>query len=100
MDRFLPQFFLQTINALKLYHQLLVGKIQFRRASFNPLFLNDEDGVGWVSPYHFGINEGPTLLMIENHRTGLIWSLMRRCKPLQAGLRLAGFQGVGANGAA
>ena len=24
--------------------------------------------VGWVSPYHFGINEGPTVLMIENHR--------------------------------
>ena len=27
-----------------------------------------DDGIGWVSPYHFGINEGPTVLMIENHR--------------------------------
>ena len=51
----------------------------------------DIDGVGWVSPYHFGINEGPTVLMIENHRTGMIWSLMRRCEALEAGLRLAGF---------
>ncbi len=29
----------------------------------------------WISPYHFGINQGPILLMIENYRTGLIWSL-------------------------
>ena len=27
----------------------------------------------WISPYHFGINQGPILLMIENYRTGLIW---------------------------
>ena len=54
------------------------------KASFNPAFHDDvDDGVGWVSPYHFGINEGPTVLMIENHRSGLVWSLMRRCAPLR-----------------
>ena len=26
----------------------------------------------WVSPFHFGINQGPIVLMIENFRTGLI----------------------------
>jgi hypothetical protein len=51
------------------------------------------DGVGWVSPYHYGINEGPTVLMIENHRSGMIWSLMRTCPPLVAGLKIAGFTG-------
>lgn len=64
------------------------------KASFNPLFEDDaKDGVGWVSPYHFGINEGPTVLMIENYRTGLTWSLMRKCSALTAGLRAAGFEG-------
>ena len=29
----------------------------------------------WISPYHFGINQGPIVLMIENYRSGLIWSL-------------------------
>jgi hypothetical protein len=47
----------------------------------------------WVSPFHFGINQGPIVLMIENFRTGLIWSLMRRCPYIVTGLRRAGFAG-------
>ncbi|MEO8316044.1 MAG: glucoamylase family protein, partial [Pseudomonadota bacterium] len=64
------------------------------KASFNPVFRTPgQDSKGWVSPYHFGINEGPTVLMIENHRSDLIWTLMRRCTDLTRGLRLAGFSG-------
>ena len=64
------------------------------KASFNPVFHDDaSDKVGWVSPFHFGINEGPTVLMIENRRSAFVWSLMRRCAPLVAGLRIAGFGG-------
>ena len=48
---------------------------------------------GWVSPCNFGLNDGPILLMIENHRTGLLWELMRRCPYLVRGLRRAGFRG-------
>ena len=47
----------------------------------------------WVSPFHFGINQGPIVLMIENFRTGLIWSLMRQCSYLVVGLDRAGFTG-------
>jgi hypothetical protein len=32
-------------------------------------------------------------LMIENHRTGLLWNIMRRCPTVVAGLRRAGFSG-------
>ena len=65
------------------------------KASINPVYHahGADDGVGWVSPFHFGINEGPTLLMIENHRSGMVWSLMKQCAPLVAGLRAAGFSG-------
>ncbi|MDQ2928813.1 MAG: hypothetical protein M3R22_11765, partial [Pseudomonadota bacterium] len=52
-----------------------------------------DNGVGWVSPYHFGINEGPTVLMIENQRSGLVWSLMCKCEYLTNGLEAAGFEG-------
>ena len=31
--------------------------------------------------------------MIENHRSGMIWNLMRNCAPLVSGLRHAGFVG-------
>ena len=33
----------------------------------------------WVTPYYFGIDQRPVALMIENHRSGLIWDVMRRC---------------------
>jgi hypothetical protein len=46
-----------------------------------------------VTPYQFGIDQGPVVLMIENYRTGLIWNLMRRCQYIAAGLRRAGFTG-------
>jgi hypothetical protein len=59
-------------------------------AAMNPTFL-DEASHGWVSPYHFGINEGPLLIMIENYRSGLIWNLTRRIPALVTGLRRAGF---------
>jgi hypothetical protein len=32
-------------------------------------------------------------MMIENHRSGLIWRLMRDCPYIRAGLRGAGFRG-------
>jgi len=47
----------------------------------------------WVTPYHFGIDQGPVILMIENYRTGLIWNIMRRSPYVVAGLRRAGFHG-------
>ena len=48
---------------------------------------------GWVSPWHFGLNQGPIVLMIENYRTGLLWQWMRTCPYLITGLRRAGFSG-------
>jgi len=64
------------------------------RASFNPSYpVPEASDVGWVSPWHFGLNQGPIVLMIENYRTGLAWKLMRQCPYLVTGLRRAGFRG-------
>lgn len=64
------------------------------KASFNPTYpAASGKPHGWVSPWHFGLNEGPTVLMIENHRTGLLWQLMRACPYIGDGLRRAGFGG-------
>jgi hypothetical protein len=65
------------------------------KASFNPTYpAASGNPHGWVSPWHFGLNEGPTILMIENYRTGLLWQLMRRCPYILSGLRRAGFGGA------
>ncbi len=64
------------------------------RCSFNRTFRVDDSPAGWwVTPYQFGIDQGPVVLMIENYRTGLIWGVMRRCPYVVAGLRRAGFAG-------
>jgi hypothetical protein len=63
------------------------------RCSFNPTWADRPGTMGWISPWHFGLNDGPIVLMIENHRSGLPWRLMRGCAPVAAGLRRAGFAG-------
>ena len=63
-------------------------------ATFNATFM-ERSGAGtrWTSPFHFGINQGPIVLMIENFRTGFVWELMRGCPYIVEGLRKAGFSG-------
>jgi hypothetical protein len=64
------------------------------RCSFNRTFHVEGSAPGWwVTPYQFGIDQGPVVLMIENYRTGLTWNLVRRCPYVVAGLRRAGFSG-------
>src|SRR3546814_11241818 len=53
--------------------------------------LRDGDGRVWVSPGLFGLDQGIIVLMIENHRSGLPWRLMRGCRPIVDGLRRASF---------
>jgi hypothetical protein len=63
-------------------------------ASINPTFpMPNGDSHGWVSPLKFGLSEGPTILMIENHLSGLPWKLFRQCPHVVRGLRRADFRG-------
>jgi hypothetical protein len=62
-------------------------------ASINPTFVTPDEPHGWVSHLRFGLNEGPMILMIENHLSALVWKLFRRNPHIVAGLRRAGFRG-------
>ncbi len=62
--------------------------------SLNPTFGADGRGRGdWVAKGYYGLDQGPVILMIENFASGMIWRLMRRCRPLVDGLTRAGFKG-------
>jgi hypothetical protein len=64
------------------------------KATFNATFADTTNRLQpWVSPFHYGLNQGPIVLMIENYRTGLLWRLLRECPYLVSGLRRAGFAG-------
>lgn len=50
-------------------------------------------GVGWFDTDYLGIDQGPILAMLANHRSGLVWRYMRTSPYLIQGLRRAGFRG-------
>ncbi len=50
-------------------------------------------GVGWFDTDVLGIDQGIALLMIENHRSGLVWEVLRKNAHIRRGLELAGFRG-------
>ncbi len=62
-------------------------------ASFNNIFPTGDGKKGWVSPWKFGLNEGPMIIMIENFQTEMIWNIMKQCIYIKNGLRLAGYTG-------
>lgn len=81
---------LQYFETLKLRK----GRPYGFKATFNATFANGSDpSQSWVSPFNYGLNQGPIVLMIENYRSGLLWHLMRHCPYLVAGLHRAGFAG-------
>jgi hypothetical protein len=60
-------------------------------SGFNPGKL--AAGGGWLSQGWYGLDQGVLMMMIENHRSGLIWNLTRASAVLQRGLKKAGFAG-------
>ena len=60
--------------------------------AFNPS-LPGEGIEGWVQDREIGIDQGLLVTMIENHRSGFVWGLMRTSPVLRTGLDRAGFSG-------
>jgi hypothetical protein len=90
---FAPEIVLPTIE---FFHRLPLCETDPYgfKASFSPVYKGDPPhDAGWVSPYHFGINEGPTVIMIANHLHDFTWKLMRSQPYLRDGLTRAGFTG-------
>lgn len=92
---FAPEIVLPTIDYCVYQAKLTQFNSYGFKASFNPSHPGEPGNPygWWVSPWHFGLNQGPIVLMIENHRSGLLWRLMRDCAPITTGLLRAGFTG-------
>ena len=97
-----PEIAIPAIDALHRLH----GARLYRRFgfldSFNPSLrdpsLKLETGsidsiLGWVASDWLGINQGPMVAMIANHRQGTVWRQMRRAPTIRRGLLRAGFSG-------
>ena len=90
---FAPEIVLPTIrhfNELRLQEMNPYGF----KATFNATYPEKRNRPsGWVTPWHYGLNQGPIVMTIENYRTTFLWRLMRRCPYVIEGLRRAGFRG-------
>lgn len=88
---FAPELAMETLrHMLARYPEMLAD--DRLSSSINPS-LAGPGGRAWVSPGHYGLDQGIVLMMIENHRSGWLWWLMRDCPYLADGLRRAGFRG-------
>lgn len=107
---FAPEVVTPLIHSLRSrYGTDVYGEYGFTDA-FNPSVPADQplrEGrhaprAGWVADAYLGIDQGPILLMLENHRSGLIWDLFCRSAVtgpiVRRGLRAAGFQAVAPTG--
>jgi hypothetical protein len=67
--------------------------------SFNPTFRGTskygtvDPNLGWFDVDYLGIDQGPIVIMIENHRSGLVWDVMKKNPHVVRGLKRAGFTG-------
>ena len=87
---FAPEIALDAARGMRdRYPEMLDGECY--ASSFNPTLARD--GAAWTSAGLFGLDQGIVAMMIENHRTGLVWQLMRDCPYVRSGLRRAGFRG-------
>ena len=88
---FAPDIVLAAVRNLLLRYPEMLNDDRLA-SSVNPSLIA-ADGKAWVSAGHYGLDQGIVLMMIENHRSGLPWQLMRGCSYLRDGLRVAGFRG-------
>jgi hypothetical protein len=98
---FAPEIVLPSLAALRERHgQQILGRYGF--LAFNQSFTFGDvklthgrvvPGFGWVDSDWLGIEVGPLLAMLANHRGELVWNAMRGSPHLMRGLQRAGFRG-------
>lgn len=90
---FAPEIVIPALKAMRnKYGDKLWTKYGFLDA-FNPTYITPSTPHGWFDHDYLGIDQGPIALMIENHRNGFIWNVMKKNPYIINGLRRAGFTG-------
>lgn len=99
---FAPEVAIPALMAMRTkYGERLYTRYGFKDA-FNPSFIfagvNSYNGTvdpvhGWIANDYLGIDQGPILAMMENHRSGFVWKVMRRNPHIVRGLKRIGFTG-------
>ena len=77
----------ESMKALKHFYYIM-GDMLWGEYGFYDAFNLTES---WVASSYLAIDQGPIVLMIENHRTGLLWNLFMKSSEITNGLKKLGF---------
>lgn len=78
----------ESMRALKFFYYTLGDKL-WGEYGFHDAFSLDQP---WFATSYLAIDQGPIIIMIENHRSGQVWDLLMSCPEVKAGLIKLGFQ--------
>jgi hypothetical protein len=76
-----------SMQALRHFHDDLGGRL-WGEYGFVDAF---NETAGWTASSYIAIDQGPIIVMIENHRSGLPWRLFMSCPEVKQGLKRLGF---------
>ncbi|HSV87125.1 MAG TPA: glucoamylase family protein [Bacteroidales bacterium] len=77
----------ESMEALRFFYYVLGDKIWGPHGFYDAFNLTSL----WFARSYLAIDQGPIIIMIENHRTGLIWDLFMRNENVRRGLQNLGF---------
>lgn len=78
----------ESMKTLKFFYYTLGDKI-WKEYGFVDAFSLKEP---WFANSFLAIDQGPIIIMIENHRSGLLWDLFMSAPEVKVGMRSLGFQ--------
>lgn len=78
----------QSMAAMKHWYNDMKDKIWGPYGFYDAFSETDN----WYLPRYLAIDQGPIVVMMENHRTSMLWNLFMSCPEVKAGLKKLGFQ--------
>jgi hypothetical protein len=84
----------ESMAALRHFYEDLGPKL-WKEYGFRDAFSEQHD---WVADTFLAIDQGPIIVMIENHRTGLLWKLFMQDTEVLAGLKKLEFTTASSKG--
>ncbi len=78
----------ESMAAMKYWYNNLKDKV-WGPYGFFDAFSEHHD---WYTPRYLAIDQGPIVVMMENHRSGLLWNLFMSCPEIKEGLKKLGFE--------
>lgn len=77
----------QAMRALRHFYEVIGDRI-WGRFGFTDAFSETDN---WYAKSYLAIDQGPTVIMIENYRSGLLWKLFMSDPDIKSGLKRLGF---------